>query len=443
MKKRIVNHPGFSLLLFSLLLVLLNCNDSFQTPDVKENDNIPAKWGTVRLMISDTHYTSARTIFPQNPLQFFSAYRLAFTPLEEQEKIDDIKIPVNQNGDIKDIIALEIGEWEITAFGIIVYEEEEREIAKGSVIITVIADTDIEATIVLQNIAPDGGMGTFTWNLIIPQDIATDTYSISLTCWEDGNKPVSYTDIPIEDDGNVSGSAQVISGYYLLRASIGIIGQEAFYFEVVHIGSYRTSSFEHIVKPDEFLPVSYTVHYDKNAEDAVGATDDSVHSYGVEQALTANGYTRKGYSFIGWNTQTNGEGTSYTEGQIILNLASTPAIVTFYAQWIPNQIGISIAFDFDALMNKLPHFDSTIVLSHTNIATQTATVDITGDYDSLEWEIHGVGIYSAERVTGTTSPVILDATNMWYNSLGWHTVEIRVIVNKLRYQTSFRFRIIE
>jgi uncharacterized repeat protein (TIGR02543 family) len=46
-------------------------------------------------------------------------------------------------------------------------------------------------------------------------------------------------------------------------------------------------------------------------------------------ALTANSFTRAGYTFRGWNTQANGQGTSYSNGQVY----SFDNDMTLYAQW--------------------------------------------------------------------------------------------------------------
>ena len=56
--------------------------------------------------------------------------------------------------------------------------------------------------------------------------------------------------------------------------------------------------------------------------------------YGTAQALTANSFTRKGYTFAGWNTKADGSGTSYADKASVKNLASTDGkTITLYAQW--------------------------------------------------------------------------------------------------------------
>ncbi|MDR3264325.1 MAG: leucine-rich repeat protein [Clostridiales bacterium] len=108
---------------------------------------------------------------------------------------------------------------------------------------------------------------------------------------------------------------------------------------------------------------TYNVVYNNNkpggaSESITGSTSNSSHTYGVAQALTANGYSLTGYRFIGWNTNANGSGTYYSKSEYayyytingigltytnnltfvnennVINLASNQgATVTLYAQW--------------------------------------------------------------------------------------------------------------
>ncbi len=56
--------------------------------------------------------------------------------------------------------------------------------------------------------------------------------------------------------------------------------------------------------------------------------------YGSSQALTANNQTRLGYAFAGWNTSSDGTGTSYNDEENVSNLTSVDdGIVRLYAQW--------------------------------------------------------------------------------------------------------------
>ena len=76
----------------------------------------------------------------------------------------------------------------------------------------------------------------------------------------------------------------------------------------------------------------YTVKF--NANGGKGSMSTQSHTYGVSKALTANAFTRTGYTFEGWNTNAEGTGTSYTDKQSVSNLSSTDgATVNLYAVW--------------------------------------------------------------------------------------------------------------
>ena len=91
--------------------------------------------------------------------------------------------------------------------------------------------------------------------------------------------------------------------------------------------------------------ISYTVTYDGNGNTG-GSTANSSHVYGAMQELTANGYTRTGYSFEGWNTKADGTGTRYNDKELVKNLTSTSGgIVTLYAQW--SEIGYTITYNLN------------------------------------------------------------------------------------------------
>ena len=77
---------------------------------------------------------------------------------------------------------------------------------------------------------------------------------------------------------------------------------------------------------------TYTVHF--NANGGTGTMDDQTIAVGATTNLTANAFTRDGYYFEGWNTQTDGLGTNYADGASVTNLTTTEgATFNLYAQW--------------------------------------------------------------------------------------------------------------
>lgn len=77
---------------------------------------------------------------------------------------------------------------------------------------------------------------------------------------------------------------------------------------------------------------TYTVKYNGNGSTG-GSTSDSSHTYDTSKKLTANGFTKTGYTFVGWSTTSSGS-VAYTNQESVKNLA-TSGTVNLYAKWTP------------------------------------------------------------------------------------------------------------
>ncbi|MBT8038211.1 MAG: InlB B-repeat-containing protein, partial [Verrucomicrobiae bacterium] len=80
---------------------------------------------------------------------------------------------------------------------------------------------------------------------------------------------------------------------------------------------------------------TYTVSFNGNGSDGGSPPSSQVKTQGVDLTLSAassNGMTRAGYSFSGWNTASNGGGTSYADG----GTYTANAADILYAQWTAN-----------------------------------------------------------------------------------------------------------
>lgn len=102
----------------------------------------------------------------------------------------------------------------------------------------------------------------------------------------------------------------------------------------------------------------YQVQYLKNMpEDAIvkGNMGNTFHMYNNEAiyeggaatytdtALRKNVYTCTGYKFIGWNTEPDGSGEWYSDGQEVLNLSTEEGVrVPLFAQWQPIETTLAI-----------------------------------------------------------------------------------------------------
>lgn len=81
------------------------------------------------------------------------------------------------------------------------------------------------------------------------------------------------------------------------------------------------------------VPVTYTVTYNGNGHTG-GSVPSDTNSYEQNSTVTvrsnAGGLVKTGYTFMGWNTQPDGNGVSYSGGDIFQALSAN---VTLYAIW--------------------------------------------------------------------------------------------------------------
>jgi len=94
---------------------------------------------------------------------------------------------------------------------------------------------------------------------------------------------------------------------------------------------------------------TYTVKFEPNrgtGATGTGSMSAQEFTYGTAQNLSANAFTKDGYSFVGWNTKANGTGKSYTDEQRVNNLTTeNGAEITLYAQWTANTYTITLNSD--------------------------------------------------------------------------------------------------
>ena len=95
----------------------------------------------------------------------------------------------------------------------------------------------------------------------------------------------------------------------------------------------------------KWTPITYTVRFNKNHDDATGTMSDQTLTYDVAQTLTANAFTRDSYDFVGWSTTRDGA-VDYTDGQNVSNLANVQGtVVNLYARWATLYTLSTITYD--------------------------------------------------------------------------------------------------
>ena len=78
----------------------------------------------------------------------------------------------------------------------------------------------------------------------------------------------------------------------------------------------------------------YTIVFDGNGAE-IGSMKNLEAALDVAVTLPESYFINPGYTFTGWNTQTDGKGKGYQPGDLVKNLAKS-GTVTLYAQWTPS-----------------------------------------------------------------------------------------------------------
>ncbi len=172
-----------------------------------------------------------------------------------------------------------------------------------------------------------------------PQD---ETYvMVNLTVTYNGNGQTGGT-VPTDSNYYLTGDTVTVLDGGLTRTGYTFTGWNDGSNTYLPGGTFLMGA-TNVTLTAQWTANTYTVAFDGNGSTG-GSMANQNFTYDVAQNLTANAYTRTGYTFAGWNTAANGSGASYADSQNVSNLtAVNGATVTLYAQWTANTY--TVAFD--------------------------------------------------------------------------------------------------
>jgi uncharacterized repeat protein (TIGR02543 family) len=87
----------------------------------------------------------------------------------------------------------------------------------------------------------------------------------------------------------------------------------------------------------------YSVEFVPNGRgDVSGSMDAQALMYNIPSTLSVNQYSRAGYTYVGWNTDSLGLGASYSNGALVSTLTTKhDSVVHLYGQWLSNVYTLS------------------------------------------------------------------------------------------------------
>ena len=138
-------------------------------------------------------------------------------------------------------------------------------------------------------------------------------------------------------------------------------------------------------------PATYVIKYDANGADGgtAPASQNKTQYTDITLATNSGGLTRIGYRFTGWNTDRNGNGTTYAEGATY----SADESVTLYAKWEAVD-----AVDFTLGSSAVNHDDTVTLTSPKSDATIHYQINGTGETAGAKGQPVTVTLYNGNYV---------------------------------------------
>ena len=182
--------------------------------------------------------------------------------------------------------------------------------------------------------------------------VSPDGHTITVVC-----KPVTNWATAVKDKTSV---VMTLSGTGVLEAADFTAGE---YLNTMgHIeGTISVSStplpvmIPANVCRTKMTAQTFTVTYRGNGADSGMTADATAYAPGETATVKANGYTRDGCTFTGWNTEPDGSGAPYKIGDRITMTGN----VVLYAQWTRNSSGDDGDTGYTLRLTKLDAGDGT------------------------------------------------------------------------------------
>jgi len=436
------------------IICIISCSGNIEQQPNELSDNNQGEF-TLRL-----GSTAGRAILPVAPnLSQFAVFELDFSPTSNGLAHNVKFLQSDAVGGTLPIVILVAGTYNLTVRAYLGGNTAapSQLAASGNASITITPGCDITESVQLKALLEGTATGHFNWSAnISAAGFTSGTMTIT------GVTASASTVTPVDlSSGTNSGNPSLNPGIYNVKFKLAkqegnpVQQLEAEWNELLYVYSSLTSNFSitfdnnffHRVQYNVTLQFNDTVHfYDPNALTNAKPGVQSVLHAGVIGTLgSLDTITSRGYRFDGWYKNSGLTGAAW-------NLSSDTVMedMTLYAKWTPNNITITL-INIDNIPAALgvtftPTVTPGITLSRSGTgypANQAITVNGLNEGDSFGWNIKGKGVYASETVQGTTSPVNLSATNVIYNSLGWHTVELNIKKGGIDYRTSFVFQIIQ
>jgi len=248
--------------------------------------------------------------------------------------------------------------------------------------------------IVITGTAPSSA-GSYRFTLGADEDGQTisdlRTFNVTVT------ETPSYT-VAFYNGSTLLSSTTVTAGSSVTVPSVSETGKMLRYWSTDLVGTEYLSASATTFVPTEtislyavWLTATYTISY--NANGGTGTTSSQTCSYGMSVNISGNAFINPiGYAFTGWNTASNGTGTSYAVGSSI----SPTSNIALYAQW-------TAAYTITTTSN--PTAGGTTAGGGTYVSGTSATITATANpgYSFASWNDGNTSASRSVTVSATAT----------------------------------------
>ncbi|MCD7825879.1 MAG: InlB B-repeat-containing protein, partial [Clostridiaceae bacterium] len=169
---------------------------------------------------------------------------------------------------------------------------------------------------------------------LIPYGITANFYYVYYYA-NSGSGSMSYQTMTYDTAEKLTANAYTRTGYTFQGWTTASSSSAVTYADQESVVNLSSKSGDTVRLYAVWKANSYTVKY--NANGGSGTMLDMAMTYDTAATLTANAFSRKGYTFQGWSTKADATEATYTDQASVKNLSSTSDdVVTLYAVWDAN-----------------------------------------------------------------------------------------------------------